>query len=118
MRLSGETDRLRWTVGGFYFDQSMDNSAAVEGVILTGSPTGKIFAGYQQESKNWSIFSQAEFDFTEQLTLTAGLRWSQNDKNIDYASTFTAVDPRGYASRGRNLRYFTGRPQGRAVSCL
>ena len=97
LRLSGETERMRWTVGGFYFDQDMDNSVFVSGIILTGSPTGEILATYKQKSENWSIFGQAEFDLTEQLTFIAGVRWSEDDKNIDYASTFTDVDPAGYA---------------------
>ena len=98
LRVSGETERMRWTAGGFYFDQKMDNSAFVSGIILTNSPTGEILATYKLNSENWSVFGQAEFDLTDQLTFIAGLRWSEDDKDIDYASTFTDVDPAGYAS--------------------
>ena len=96
LRISGETDRARWTVGGFYFDQEMDNSVFVSGVILTNHPTGEIQADYQLDSENWSIFGQAEFDLTEQLTFIAGVRWSEDDKSIDYTTTYTNVDPAGY----------------------
>ena len=98
LRVSGEADRLRWTAGGFYFDQSMSNTAAVTGSILTGSPTGLIHAPYELNSENWSIFGQAEFDLTEQLTFIVGLRWSEDDKDFDYTSTFTDVDDAGYTA--------------------
>ena len=96
LRVSGEAERTRWTVGGFYFNQSMHNTASVTGSILTASPTGVILAPYELNSENWSIFGQAEFDLTEQLTLVAGLRWSEDDKDFDYTSTFTDVDDAGY----------------------
>ena len=118
LRVSGETERLRWTAGGFYFDQEMDNSVFVSGVILTGSPTGEILATYRQKSENWSIFGQAEFDLTEQLTFIAGLRWSEDDKSIDYASTFTDVDSAGYTSMEELYGIPEGRFQGRAVPGL
>ena len=97
LRISGEAERVRWTVGGFYFDQEMDNSVFVSGVILTNHPTGEIQADYQLDSENWSIFGQAEFDLTAQLTFIAGIRWSEDDKSIDYTTTYTNVDPAGYA---------------------
>ncbi len=98
IRVSGEADRMRWTVGGFYFDQSMSNTASVTGSILTASPTGVIFAPYEQNSENWSIFGQAEYDLTEQLTFIVGLRWSEDDKDFDYTSTFSDVDDAGYVA--------------------
>ncbi|MCY4282171.1 MAG: TonB-dependent receptor [Gammaproteobacteria bacterium] len=98
LRVSGEAERLRWTVGGFYFDQSMNNTASVTGSILTASPTGVIFAPYEQNSENWSIFGQGEYDLTEQLTFIVGLRWSEDDKDFDYTSTFTDVDDAGYTA--------------------
>ena len=44
---------------------------------------------YLLESRNWSVFGQADFDLTDRLTLTAGLRWSQDDKEIDWRLVFT-----------------------------
>ena len=98
LRASGEAERMRWTVGGFYFDQSMSNTASVTGSILTASPTGVIFAPYELNSENWSIFGQAEYDLTEQLTFIVGLRWSEDDKDFDYMSTFSDVDDAGYGN--------------------
>ena len=98
VRISGNADRMNWTMGGFYFDQQMDNSAYVSGVILTNNPFGEIQADYQLDSENWSIFGQVEFDLTERLTFIAGLRWSEDDKSIDYSSRYwNDVDPGGYA---------------------
>ena len=98
LRFSGETERLSWSAGGYYFNQDMDNSVFVKGVILTGSPSGEILATYKQKSKNWSVFGQAEYALTDRVSFIAGLRWSQDDKSMDYSSTFSDVDPAGYAA--------------------
>jgi iron complex outermembrane receptor protein len=44
---------------------------------------------YTLDSRNWSLFGQAEYDFTDALTLIAGLRWSQDDKKLLYHSLYS-----------------------------
>jgi iron complex outermembrane receptor protein len=110
-RLTGETDRSRWQVGFYYLDIDSDNGTTVTGApafgnllvagkvgaaggdesVLTDPDTSPFngFGGavgdqvYLLNSKNWSVFGQADFDLTDRLTLTAGLRWSQDDKDIN-----------------------------------
>ena len=110
-RLSGETDRSNWQVGFYYLDIDSANGTTVTGApafgnllaagkvgavggdesALTDPDTGPFngFGGaigdqvYQLNSRNWSIFGQADFDLTDRLVLTVGLRWSQDDKDID-----------------------------------
>lgn len=39
-------------------------------------------------SRNWSIFGQVEFDVHRDVVITAGLRWSRDDKDIDWRLTY------------------------------
>ena len=108
LRWSGETDRSRWQVGAYYLNIASDNGTTVTGApafgnllvsgkvvaaggVDTGLATADPFNGfegavgdqtYQLDSKNWSIFGQADYDLSDELTLTVGARWSQDDKEI------------------------------------
>lgn len=115
LRFSGETDRSRWQAGFYYLDMENDGGTTVTGApgfgnivasgrilaaggvntaLATASP-GNGFEGalgrqqYLLESRNWSVFGQADFDLSDRLILTTGLRWSQDDKEIDWLLDFT-----------------------------
>ena len=115
LRFSGETDKSRWQAGFYFLDMENDGGTTVTGApgfgnivasgrILTAGGVdtalatafpGNGFEGalgrqlYLLESRNWSVFGQADFDLADDLTLTAGLRWSQDDKEIDWLLDFT-----------------------------
>ena len=115
LRLSGSTDRARWQAGFYYLDMENDGGTNVTGApafgnilasgrlaaaggVETGAATANPFNGFEGavgpqnyvlDSRNWSLFGQADFDLNEQLTLTAGLRWSQDDKDIDQTILYT-----------------------------
>lgn len=97
VRLSGGTDRLRWQTGAYYLDMTTDNNQLVQGIaILEGA--GAVTDSARQataanlDSTNWSVFGQAEYDFTEQLTLIAGLRWSDDHKELDFTQVYAEPD--------------------------
>jgi len=113
-RLAGSTDRTRWQVGAFYLDMENDGGTSVTGAPAFGNivASGRILAAggvdaslatvnpfngfegaigtqlYVLDSSNWSIFGQADFDLSDRLTLTAGFRWSQDNKDIDWQLQF------------------------------
>ena len=114
-RLAGETDNSRWQVGVYFLNMENDGGTSVSGApafgnisasgrlaAAGGDPSGQAsanpFNGFEGaigaqdillDSRNWSMFGQADFDLSGQLTLTAGLRWSQDDKDIDQTIIFT-----------------------------
>lgn len=119
IRLSGESDTMRWQVGAYYMDMETDTTATT-----SGPPVFDIAAGVMGlfgpadpfaigetlnpgdlttnfntletavvDSKNWSIFGQTEFDLNDELTLILGYRWSQDDKDVSYNSRLR--DPGG-----------------------
>jgi iron complex outermembrane receptor protein len=42
---------------------------------------------FDQSTDSWSLFGQADFDLTERLTLSAGLRYTDEEKDVDMART-------------------------------
>lgn len=95
LRLSQETERLTWQAGAYYLDMTTDGTLLTVGAPVIGAAFDvngaandpSLFETYAFESRNWSVFGQAELALTEMATLIAGLRYSQDDKSIDYLST-------------------------------
>jgi len=94
LRLSGESDRFRWQAGAYYLDIGIAGGistigAPVIGVSLANGGSGnasRVDETYSLDSKNWSMFGQAEYDLSDQLTAIAGLRYSKDIKTINYVS--------------------------------
>ena len=119
-RLAGESDRARWQVGAYYLDMEWDGGTSVTGapghgqIVCSGrlaaaggfptecfGPTASPFNAFDDArssqdyvlgSKNWSIFGQADFDLSDALVLTAGLRYSQDEKDMAWRLFFTDVN--------------------------
>lgn len=81
--VSDDANRFRWIVGAFYLDESANSYT---GIITPGIGGGVIIPNVQlaHTKDNLGIYGQAEFDFTDQLTLTAGLRWSDEEIVANY----------------------------------
>lgn len=98
LRFSGETESTRWQVGAYYLDIKSVTANQVEGATITGSPQGIIRSDLDINSNNWSVFGQAEFDFSDNMTLIAGLRWSQDDKDLTFVQTSFNMEDQGIPS--------------------
>ena len=74
LRLSSNSDgRLNWQVGLFYFDSELD----VETNPFFIPPTT-----VTHENTSVAVFGQADYALTEAWTLTAGLRWTDDEKDF------------------------------------
>ena len=78
LRIASETDRMRW-VGGLYY-LSYDSDIVLDVGFFA---PGAFFSDQVVETDNWSVFGQVEWDFTPDLTVIAGLRYLNEDKEID-----------------------------------
>lgn len=107
IRLSGFTDTMDWVVGAFYLD--------IEGDFANGAPAQNFFAAqfpgfglsdpslnhlgintpFETETQTTALFAQAEFDITETLSFTAGLRWSKEKKDANLKTYFSIFDTAG-----------------------
>ena len=95
LRLSGEGDSFRWQAGAYYLNIKIDGGISTIGAPVIGASLANGGSGnaarvdevYGLESKNWSLFGQAEYDLSEALTAVAGLRYSKDTKSMDYISS-------------------------------
>jgi iron complex outermembrane receptor protein len=80
-RIAGERERMRWLAGVYYFDNEVDghyrlNTDAIGFVRMD--------AQYTQDTDSWDLFGQIEYDLAEDWTVIAGLRWTDEDKELDF----------------------------------
>jgi len=86
LRLSSSDDTaLDWVVGGFY--QQNDDVFCVAQMLgineFFGDPTGNSVPSIlcnQQDAEAWAVFGDVSWDVTDQLTLGAGARWTEEKK--------------------------------------
>ena len=82
-RVAGETERTRWLGGFFYFDNK------VEGAYnLNTDAIGfvRMDADYTQNTEAWELFGQMEFDISDAWTVIAGLRYTNEEKDLDFVN--------------------------------
>jgi len=88
-RLNGTTENLDWFVGASYFKERLDEVIVVSAVNTTGIPgvipdalgilaTDSSFA--DGESESVGVYGDIKYAINEDLSVTAGIRWSKDDK--------------------------------------
>lgn len=81
LRLNGEMQNFRWVLGAYYLN--------IDGEYQTGTNSDAYFGlttdnKYQMETESYAFFGQGEYDFAEDWTVIGGLRWTEDEKHIDY----------------------------------
>ncbi|RZJ00933.1 MAG: TonB-dependent receptor [Brevundimonas sp.] len=79
---SGE--RLDAVAGLFFFDESDLTYSGLLGPVIS-LVTGSI---NDQRNRSYAAYGQADYDLTDRLTLTAGLRYTSEDKDFQRTQTF------------------------------
>ena len=85
LRLSGGAENVRWVTGLYYFNYDSDI------VLDVGffAPSA-FFSDQVVETENWSVFGQVEWDFAPDWSLVAGLRYLDEEKEIDASGSIAA----------------------------
>tara|TARA_R110002073_G_scaffold125745_3_gene270446 strand:- start:5775 stop:8135 length:2361 start_codon:yes stop_codon:yes gene_type:complete len=120
LRLSGDAfdDKLNYVGGLYYFHQKLKSEtntilgedSYVLGGFFINAPDAPIPSIPQsflppgaysrnnadQKHSNYAIFGQADYNITEQLVLTAGLRWTKESKDMNELFTGTEPTPIGF----------------------
>lgn len=80
-RIASDTDRrVSWQAGVFYFDSSLEvetESFASFGFVSNQNTIIK------HTNKAWAVFGQGSFDATDQLTLIAGIRYTDDQRDYE-----------------------------------
>ena len=81
-RISSDTDgALSWQFGAFFFDSSLN----VETENFASFDDNLVFQAnniVEYENTAWAVFGQSAFDVSDDLTITAGLRYTRDNKTF------------------------------------
>ena len=100
-RFSGSTESIEWIVGAYYFENEVVGRLDLDinyptplAEAITGAPAGAFGSGfvpwvnydvdYLQEAESYGFFGQIEKSLSEKLTLTAGLRYTTEERSMHY----------------------------------
>lgn len=96
VRVAGSSDNVTWLVGGYYFYQEQDGT----NFFTLGEATppffgAPFFPGYEEsaitsveiESESIAAFFAGTYSFAERWELTAGARFTSEDKDMNYEQT-------------------------------
>lgn len=92
IRYNNRFGALDFTAGGFWFTQDLRYDE-LRFFPRTISPTTQ-YGGGRQDHDVLGVFASGDFDVTEKLTLTAGIRWSKETKDV----AVTYIRPRAECS--------------------
>ncbi|MEM9670576.1 MAG: TonB-dependent receptor, partial [Pseudomonadota bacterium] len=82
VRLSnGKDERFDWTLGFYFFDEDLTIGSFNFDTLAGGAPAGEAFQTQQTESL--ALFASASFELTEQLTLSGGVRWTDDERDFE-----------------------------------
>ena len=98
---SADNSPLTWVVGAYYLKDDLKDNSSYDILrdlrplyMSPSNPLGispndsvAIFGWpYTQKTTSWTVFGQADYEINDKLTATVGLRWSEDKKEMDYAS--------------------------------
>ena len=92
LRLASNLDgSFNYQVGMFYFDDEFDGDAGSQSAGATVFTTD---SSSHIENTTWAVFGQGSYDISDQLTLTAGVRYTDDEKDaliVDFSGTIPTV---------------------------
>jgi hypothetical protein len=70
--------KLKWQVGGLYFDARDYTDFYQRGVFVKTNPNNWVVL--KNENTSWAVFGQASYEVTDKLTITGGVRQTDDTK--------------------------------------
>ena len=80
VRLAGDNGPLGYTIGAFYFHESIKIDSYSFNTLAAGALDG--FAYQNQKTESWAVFANLDYDVTEQLNVAGGIRYSDDKKDF------------------------------------
>lgn len=92
LRISNEFDNWNYVAGLYYYEQELDTISYLgvgdDASAVLGLPANAFISGTgstnfsDQDHTSYAVFGQADVNLTESLVLTAGLRWTNEEKEL------------------------------------
>ncbi len=86
--LSVEESSTKWIVGLFYFEEEADY---VLNLMTPGTSVDFMIGPALADTTSYAVFGQIDYPLSETLNLTAGLRYSKDEKDV-YRQLFFTLD--------------------------
>lgn len=93
---SNSTGRFRWLIGAYYLNtrRDVDSSAFLD--VATGTPTSQLprlsYLPERNRNDAYAVFANVDYDISEELRLSAGLRQDWDDRYQRNPATGSEVD--------------------------
>ena len=82
LRLASNYDGdINFQTGLFYFDESVTIENYGYNTLAGGALNG--YVNQQQDTKAWAVFGSVDYTVSDDLKLTAGLRYSDDEKDFE-----------------------------------
>ena len=81
LQSSGPT-RFSWILGGYYFNEDQDYADTIYSLRFSTPTALQSFYFGNQETVSYAAFADATFNFTDQLQVIGGARYTQDDKTL------------------------------------
>ena len=98
IKLVGETGGVNWVAGLFYLDEN-NSTYQVDTFATTPTATSALVLGdrlLDNGTRSFAAYAQGDFAITDQLTLTLGGRYTDEDKDISFGDRTRATYPAGF----------------------
>ncbi len=83
LRLAGDIGALEWQAGLYYFNETGDEQS--RSWVFGGLARARTLSGF--ESSSYGVFAQLNYNLSDDLRVTGGLRYTWDERSIDRRST-------------------------------
>ena len=80
IRLAGDNGPLGYTIGAFYFNESIKIDSYSFNTLAGGTVDGRAYQN--QKTESWAVFANLDYDHSEQLNIAGGIRYSDDSKDF------------------------------------
>lgn len=82
-RLSNNGDKLKWVLGGYFFNESESNLDGDPTLVVLQGIAAQVSHSLDLQTRSYAVFGQATYSVTDRLRLTGGLRYTYERKRDD-----------------------------------
>ena len=82
--------RLNWIVGGYFLTEESDSRIGIPLPLGAGMPLAVLIEG-TSDTDAFAVFGEASYEVFDGLKATAGVRYSYEEKSVDYTDDRTSL---------------------------
>lgn len=87
--LSAQNETFDWVLGAFFLDQTNTSTSSAFGGALFPNPNTRVDVPATVDVTAWALYAHGNYRLTDSLELTAGVRFTDEEKDVRFVSTDT-----------------------------